>query len=298
MKVRLFLLALSSFTLACPGGDARAWGPQGHAAIGQAALARVSAGTRSWLQAVLGAESPAELDRAVAEACFWPDTFRDDPEWAWSAPLHYVNIPRDTAHYDRQRDCPGGRCVTEGVKKFAADLGRGGSPGAESGPGAHPGPWRSFAWVCHLVGDMHQPLHAGFAEDRGGNRVEIEFNGERLNLHRFWDSALAAERLGVGGLADGEFRRPAAGRQADACPAAAWRPDLADCWTDESHALAGAVAYPPGRVVSGAFADQSWSVIRGQWRKAAERLALLLDTVFEQRGRPSGTAGWRKPGKA
>jgi len=298
MKVRLFLSALPLLALACPCEDVCAWGSQGHAAIGQAAVARVSPGTRAWLHSLLGAASPAELDRAIADACFWPDTFRGDPDWAWSAPLHYVNIPREAGRYDHRRDCPGGRCVTEGIKKFADELGHGGSPAAASGPGTHTGAWRSFAWVCHLVGDLHQPLHAGFADDRGGNRVQIEFRGERINLHRFWDGALAADRLGSGYRADGESGGQATDRPADACPGRAWRPDLVDCWTDESHVLAAAVAYPPGRVVSAAFADQSWSIVREQWWRAADRLALLLDTLFDRRIRPSGTAGWRKPGKA
>ena len=46
---------------------------------------------------------------------------------------------------------------------------------------------RNFA---HLVGDIHQPLHAGFAEDRGGNSVEVRFNGRKETLHLLWDTAL------------------------------------------------------------------------------------------------------------
>lgn len=295
MKVGLFLLGLWSGMLIFQSEDADAWGPQGHAAIGQAAVARVNSRTRSWLQAELGAESPAELDRAIAEACAWPDTFREEPDWVWSAPLHYVNIPRDTGHYDRRRDCPRDRCVTQGVKKFAADLGRSGTPARESGPGDHTASWRSFAWLCHLVGDLHQPLHAGYLDDRGGNHVQVKFRGKHLNLHRFWDSALAADRLGRRRPGDIDFWRPSPGPIADACPDIAWRPDLVDCWTDESHALAPS-AYPPDPVISETFAYQGWAIIRAQWWKAAGRLALILDAVLAPGTRKAGTAGWRNPG--
>jgi hypothetical protein len=60
------------------------------------------------------------------------------------------------------------------------------------------------AMVMHLVGDIHQPLHATTKyfyshgremDDRGGNREGVD-NGPadepRFNLHAFWDSAWRA----------------------------------------------------------------------------------------------------------
>jgi S1/P1 Nuclease len=34
----------------------------------------------------------------------------------------------------------------------------------------------ALRFIAHLVGDIHQPLHAGFAEHRGGNSVDVTFN--------------------------------------------------------------------------------------------------------------------------
>ena len=36
----------------------------------------------------------------------------------------------------------------------------------------------------------HQPLHAGFADDRGGNNHQLQAYGRGTNLHALWDSAL------------------------------------------------------------------------------------------------------------
>ena len=47
------------------------------------------------------------------------------------------------------------------------------------------------------VGDIHQPLHAGFAEDRGGNSVDVRFNGKKENLHSLWDKALVELEQGT-----------------------------------------------------------------------------------------------------
>ncbi len=48
----------------------------------------------------------------------------------------------------------------------------------------------ALRFIAHLGGDIHQPLHAGFAEDLGGDSVEVRFNGRKENLHSLWDTAL------------------------------------------------------------------------------------------------------------
>ena len=42
--------------------------------------------------------------------------------------------------------------------------------------------------LVHFVGDIHQPMHIGRYEDRGGNRVNVKWFGRNTNLHRLWDS--------------------------------------------------------------------------------------------------------------
>lgn len=250
-------------------GTVFAWGPKGHAIIGNAAVSQLTPSTRVRLMEILGVTSADTLAQAVDEACFWPDTVRDSPQWSWSAPLHFVNIPRAGDRYDRQRDCPDGMCVTEGILKYAAELGR---PGLDRERRRH-----AFAWLCHLVGDLHQPLHAGFRDDRGGNRVAIVYRDESSNLHRFWDSLLVKDRL------DSASDIAAAIEQtAGSLPGTGWNPAAVAEWTAESHALAATRAYPPGPVISEEFADSSWTIIQQQWRQAAGRLALVLNAVLSE----------------
>jgi hypothetical protein len=47
--------------------------------------------------------------------------------------------------------------------------------------------------VVHLVGDLHQPLHAGKCCDKGGNEVKVSWFGKPTNLHAVWDAALVDE---------------------------------------------------------------------------------------------------------
>ncbi len=52
----------------------------------------------------------------------------------------------------------------------------------------------ALKFIVHIVGDVHQPLHAGNGEDRGGNDVKVRWFGEETNLHSVWDSKLIESR--------------------------------------------------------------------------------------------------------
>ena len=242
------------------------WGQEGHRIVGVNAVAMLDDSARAAVVEILGSDS----DQAVGEACFWPDTVRETIKWEWSAPQHYVNIPRSERHYRQERDCRDGLCVTAAITKYAIELGQ---PGLDAEQRR-----QAFFWLCHLVGDLHQPLHAGYSSDQGGNTMEIEYKGKPYNLHQFWDRAVIHERLGSGD----EWTRPYPECSAWTRAPDNWNPESVVSWTDESHALAGSSAYPPERVVGEPFADQSWLIIRQQWQKASQRLAQILNARLGQ----------------
>ena len=47
-----------------------------------------------------------------------------------------------------------------------------------------------LAFLIHLVGDIHQPLHAATDADRGGNCIAVESHPYARNLHAAWDTAV------------------------------------------------------------------------------------------------------------
>lgn len=256
MRLHAFLFLMLPATLF-------AWGTEGHRIVGVEALDLMDDTARSRVIEILGGDST----RLVSKACSWPDTVRKTPDWEWSAPLHFVNIPRQARHYDRQRDCSDGMCVTEAIAKYANQL---------TLPGlASERRWQAFAWLCHLVGDLHQPLHAGYRDDRGGNSVNIVYQGQPHNLHEFWDSVVIRERLQDGDswikLYSGPEWEPAPGQ---------WAPPEVVTWTDHSHQLVATSAYPPGPVIDAVFADHSWLIIRQQLQKASLRLAQIVNAVI------------------
>ena len=83
--------------------------------------------------------------------------------------------------YQRERDCPGGQCVVEAIEKQTEVLASKASDDKRL---------LALKYLVHFVGDVHQPLHAGYGEDRGGNTYQIQAFGHGSNLHAFWDSGL------------------------------------------------------------------------------------------------------------
>ncbi|GIS63746.1 MAG: hypothetical protein CM1200mP2_59710 [Planctomycetaceae bacterium] len=73
-------------------------------------------------------------------------------------------------------------------------------------------------WLCHLVGDVHQPCHskASFTArrflrgDRGGKDVPIRGDKKDINLHMYWDGQFGPTRT-----LDGDLVRRAAALLAD-----------------------------------------------------------------------------------
>ena len=61
----------------------------------------------------------------------------------------------------------------------------------------------ALAWLFHLIGDIHQPLHTAqlFAVDypngdRGGNEICVRVTqaGQPMDLHRFWDGVFTSSQ--------------------------------------------------------------------------------------------------------
>jgi hypothetical protein len=242
---------------------ALAWSRDGHRVIGMLAELQMNEAARASLQAVLDTETLAEM----VEWCNWPDRYRDTPQGDWSRPLHYVNVPRGVSTYQPDRDCPGGACSVEAIKRYAGELGDTSLPAKTRK--------RAWGWVCHLAGDIHQPLHNGYADDRGANLVTVSVHGHETNLHAFWDNVLIGvnysgpEQL-VAELANME--PPVTG--------VAWTPEAADPWFAESRMLFERYAYPETERISDEFLGSRWRLALRQLAAAGFRLAALVNEVL------------------
>lgn len=234
-----------------------AWGPVGHRAVGHIADQRISPQTREAIEDLLGRET-------LAEASLWADGIRSEAKWRHTGPWHYVNIP-DGERYDPAKRSRNGD-ILEALERFTALLRYEGSSRQDK--------IAALRFVAHFVADIHQPLHVGRASDRGGNEIELNWFGERSNLHRVWDSGLISRlELSPRGLVRALESRPSA-------EVVAWEQDEPLTWANESMALRSLVYGTPSSRPGSAYLRQAGAVVEERLLQAGVRLASLLDAIF------------------
>ena len=243
-------LALVIGMLASPA--AMAWGADGHRLIAELAEAQLSPAARGQVDRLLSLEPGATM----ASVSTWADEKRSPA----TARLHFVNLPEGECTYQRQRDCPDGRCVVEAIR-VKLDILKSQAPDAER--------LAALKWVIHLVGDVHQPLHAGLANDKGGNLFQVRAFGRGSNLHAVWDGELIRRRGGGLSVLQQDAYRA---RQAVALAPAPeqWARD--SCRTRSMNGF-----YPPDRTINAAYAARWDQVLLTRLAGAGQALAETLN---------------------
>lgn len=164
-------------------GPAGAWGNEGHQIVALIADRHLTPVAKRKVQQLLALEPGATL----ASISTWADEHRSPATAAW----HYVNLPKGNCRYDPARDCPDGRCVVAAIERQVAIYRSNANPEEQL---------KALKYIVHLVADVHQPLHAGYADDKGGNTYQLQAFGRGTNLHALWDthpqpSAIPAPRM-------------------------------------------------------------------------------------------------------
>lgn len=243
--------------LVCSGGS-RAWGGDGHRLIAEYAEARLSPAARTQVGLLLALEPGATL----ASVSTWADEVRSPKTAAW----HYLNFPRDAdCRYDGDRMCIQDNCVVGAIDRQLAVL-------ASNAPEEQR--LMALKYLVHFVGDVHQPLHAGFADDRGGNSYQLQAYGRGTNLHALWDSALLQQWPGgIPALKDAMDKVP---MTAGASDPRAWA--VASC-----RVVAAAGFYPERRTLEESYAERWNPQLAQQLAAAGQQLAQVLNTALAGR---------------
>lgn len=259
--IPLFLLLLAVL-MPMP---AIAWGTLGHRLVALQAEQQLDPRVRTEIAALLAGET----DPTLAGIASWADELRgSDPDLGRkSARWHYVNIGEHDCRYDALRDCAGGNCVVEAIREQTAILADRSRPEIER--------QQALKFVVHFVGDVHQPMHAGYAHDRGGNDFQTNYRGKGSNLHSLWDSGL----LNHAGLDE-----------------AAWLQRLQALPTPRQHAHAGLLpvawaeqscaivlqpdVYPDGHALTATYYDTHLPMAEAQLKLAGARLAETLNSAL------------------
>ena len=261
-----------------------AWGPLGHEIVCEIAFQEIGPEARAEVKRLI--RQDAEYS-TFAAACNWPDRPKRRAE------QHYVNLPRSATRITTEDCPPASSCIFDAIRYSREMLGRSTVTDRIR--------LEELKFLGHWIGNLHQPLHVSFADDRGGNEIEARGDCED-NLHWAWDSCLVDRHLGRG---KADRRRIAADlRRRYAGDLDGWRGgDLVE-WADESFQLVRDPAlgycfrredgcwYAPDRreyrdsepqrivTVDERYLDRHRATVERRLTQAGVRLAAELDRIW------------------
>lgn len=149
------------------------WGQTGHRVVGEVASKHLTEEAKTQIEDLLNGMS-------LAVVSTYADEIKSDRSFDQYKPWHYVNVPFDKTYQEIEPSEKGdlvigiARCIevlkdeqsTKENKAFHLKL------------------------LVHFIGDLHQPLHLGLEEDKGGNDFQVRWFNDGTNLHRVWDSQM------------------------------------------------------------------------------------------------------------
>jgi len=248
-----------------------------HQVVGHIAAANVC-------DATLSAVRELDAERDLAAAGLWADEIRAYPHMDFAKRWHYINVPDDVtvAEFLSNGRRRRGGDVLFAIDHFAALLGNASADKLDRA--------QAYRFLVHFVADVHQPLHVGRSNDQGGNRVSVQVDNRRTNLHSFWDGF---ELSGVVDdpreYADYLLRRFENQADGEGAAAADVGGEPAD-WAQESKNFRpqvyahGAARTSRGLALSRDYRDKALDIINLRAYQAGRRLATVLDSIFCQNG--------------
>ena len=149
------------------------WGATGHRIVGLIAERHLSKKAQRNIERILLHETLAEVSNHM-------DFIKSDATYRHMSPWHYATIPNGQSYQEAGTPAEGD--VIQTIERLMQELKSKTFTDEDE----------AFALKClvHLIGDIHQPLHVGNGEDRGGNDVKLDYFWNSSNLHRVWDSGI------------------------------------------------------------------------------------------------------------
>ena len=270
-----------------PLRPAWAWAELGHQLVGELAQGLLTPQASRQVDSLLRDEPHPTL----AGVAYWADALRSaDPErFKATSRWHYVGIQAADCRYQPARDCADGGCVVEAIRSQLLVL--------SDSKQDHAARRDALKFLVHLVGDVHQPLHASNRPDKGGNGFQVSLRTSiapeayaraqyqdgimGTNLHAVWDYyVLAGAGSPLAAYADRLRALPRTPREE--------QPADPGSWAGEScRLIAESDLYPDTHRMDHAYLDTMRPLAEKRVVIAARRLAQLLNEVFASDGQPT-----------
>lgn len=254
MKKKLLLLTF--VMLSCSHTLLFAWSREGHHIVVEIAYQLLSNSAREKLKAYLG-------NMSIEDAATWMDEQRGtNNQYNYLTTTHYINIEKGGKINPFQKnniftelntvinELENPNTIAEA--KFNLDL----------------------LILIHLVGDVHQPLHDGYGNDKGGNLIKVSLMGNPTNLHAVWDGGIISKEHINTQLIANNYSKLSAGQ------IAVLKTDKVAGWINESRSYLPMVYSFSNGTLDENYVQKAAPVIEDQLLKAGIRLSAILEKVL------------------
>lgn len=258
-----FSLRAAAVAVACLSASPAvlAWGQTGHRITGAIAEHYLSPSAKLQIEDILAGET-------LAEASTYPDEMKSNPAEFWkkvASPYHYVTVPAGKVYADV--GAPESGDAVTALAMFAKMVKDPKTTLEEK--------QLALRFIVHIIGDLHQPLHAGNGTDRGGNQAKVKFFGEESNLHSVWDSGLIdKQQLSYSEMANWLSAKITATQFRQ------WRNAEPTVWIAESTAIRDTI-YPQSPEISWDYQYQNLPVLKQRLQQGGVRIAVYLNQLFK-----------------
>lgn len=235
------------------------WGATGHRTVGLIAENHLTKKAKKQIEKLLQGES-------LAFVSTYGDEIKSDSRYKKLNTWHYVNFPFDTKYEDSKKEENGD--IITGINYCISVLQNKNSNQEDK--------IFYLKFLVHLIGDLHQPMHVGREEDKGGNDIQVLWFNKGTNLHRVWDSDMI-ESFGMSYTELADNQKSLSTQQ----KLAIQKGTILD-WTYETQELAiktyGSAEI--GEKLSYKYSYDNFSTVRTQLQKAGLRLAKILNDIY------------------
>lgn len=173
MKNILSIIIAFVFGISIINAENPEWGGTGHRAIGEIANSYLKGKTKRKISELLNGQS-------LALVSTFGDDIKSDKRYNEFYTWHYINMPFDLRYEDSEKN-PKGDLVS-GIEKCKSVI-------LDENTSKDDKVFY-LKLLVHLIGDLHQPMHVGKKEDKGGNTIQVQWFGNGTNLHTVWDSKM------------------------------------------------------------------------------------------------------------
>jgi hypothetical protein len=258
-KLQSLTLTLSlTLLLSMTVSQAFAWGQIGHYLIGYMAEKQMKKSTKKKVERIL---YPVSISRSGT----WMDDIKSDRSYDYLNSWHYL-ISKE-GEYDPSTQEKTGDAY-EAILRIKAELKAGGLDSKTEA--------EKLRMLIHMIQDIHQPLHVGTGDDRGGNDVKLEFFNQPTNLHALWDSGMI-DRQGMSytEIGDELFRRLTTELKSK------YRSNSELDWLKEAVAYRPMVYnLPENKKISYQYMYENYHIAEERMLAASVRLAQVLEEIY------------------